>query len=439
MPKGAATNPGSADPSVRGQESDAQSLDADESLGRLPRRQPDPFQSRIRGARSMITAWHDEAELSARAGKPPEQAFVPGDVRLRGVLLNAAAALGAREELAALNDLHNAVLRCRGDVGAILHLARKLGISVPLPQQGRTLALWQQLATLGAAELTAARIIEPHLDALAILAQAGQETLNTAGSTWGVFAAQGPGQALTATPEGNGWRLAGDKPWCSMAESLSHALVTARIENAIQLFAVDLDNPGITSAERQWRALGLPAVPSTGLSFHNVTALPVGAPDWYLHRPGFAWGGAGVAAIWHGAATAIARRLHQHCLSRKPDQIALWQLGTVDQALWSANAAFQAAAAVADAGAGATMDAPGLQAIIVARLRATVVSAAETVLSMAAHGMGPEPLAFEAEHAQRVADLELYLRQDHAERSLAVHGAALLASAADGASAVAPW
>lgn len=33
MPKGAATNPGSADPSLRGQESDAQSLDADESLG----------------------------------------------------------------------------------------------------------------------------------------------------------------------------------------------------------------------------------------------------------------------------------------------------------------------------------------------------------------------------------------------------------------------
>ncbi|WP_150117120.1 hypothetical protein [Arthrobacter sp. ERGS1:01] len=110
----------------------------------------------------------------------------------------------------------------------------------------------------------------------------------------------------------------------------------------------------------------------------------------------------------------------------------------MDQAVWSAQAAFQAAAVTADASKGADEDAipAGIRS---ACLRATVVGAAEAVLSVAAHGMGPEPLAFEGAHLQRVADLELYLRQDHAERSLAAHGAALLALNPGGSPQESPW
>ena len=35
----------------------------------------------------------------------------------------------------------------------------------------------------------------------------------------------------------------------------------------------------------------------------------VGEPGWYLDRPGFAWGGIGVAAVWYGATVAVARRV----------------------------------------------------------------------------------------------------------------------------------
>lgn len=352
----------------------------------------------------------------------------------RGVLLDGGPFPRA-EELDSLNDLYDRAVACAADVPETLALALELADSVPQPQQGRTLELWQILATLGAADLTAARIIEPHLDALTILIEAGAQELNVAGSTWGVFAAQGPGAPLTANAESNGWVLNGEKPWCSMAESLSHALVTAQAGNTVQLFAVDLRHPGIAGTGHPWRALGLPSVPSSGLIFNDVPAVAVGGPGWYLQRPGFTWGGVGVAAVWHGAATSIARRLHQHCLSRKPDQIALWHLGTADQALWSAIVAFHAAATVADTGSGAAVGRTGGPEIMASRLRATVVGAAETVLSLAAHGMGPEPLAFEGGHGQRVADLELYLRQDHAERSLAMHGAALLADTSAGA----PW
>ena len=45
------------------------------------------------------------------------------------------------------------------------------------------------------------------------------------------------------------------------------------------------------------------------------------------------------------------------------------------------------------------------------------------------HALGPAPLAFDEEHARRVADLTLYIRQHHGDRDLAALGHAV--SAAD--------
>lgn len=366
-----------------------------------------------------------------------ESARRPGALPGGAVLMDPTGQQLRTADVEALNTLYDKARACGSNIDAILQLARELGGSVPLPQNGNTLMLWQTLATLGAADLTVARIIEPHLDAVAILAQAGQQELNISGSTWGVFAAQAPDQQLHATLDGNGWTLTGNKPWCSLARELSHALVTARTHDAVQLFAVDLHDTSLSRSTRPWTALGLSAVPSQGLTFDKVPAEPVGAPQWYLSRPGFAWGGAGVAAIWLGGATAIARRFHRHCLSRKPDQIALWQLGTIDQALWSATVAFHAAAILADSQEPGGI--PANPALTAARLRATAVQTSEVVLRTAAHGMGPEPLAFEPEHGQRVADLELYLRQDHAERSGAMQGSLLLDNSVSGWPGKPPW
>jgi alkylation response protein AidB-like acyl-CoA dehydrogenase len=338
--------------------------------------------------------------------------------------------------MAALAASYCAAVSCRGEVDRMLELARSLGRTAALPRGGCTLERWQLLATLGAADLTAARIVEPHLDALAILAEAGCGDLHADGRTWGVYAAQGAGPQLLATQNGGTWRLDGEKPWCSLADNLSHALITARFDDDAGLFAIDLRHPGVTSSGPPWTSLGLPQVPSRRLSLAGVPALPVGGPGWYVQRPGFFWGGAGVAAVWQGAATSLARRLLQHCRSRKPDQIALWHLGRADQALWAARSVFQSAAAIADRLEGTDEEASHEAALAAGRARATAVGAVETVLSVTAHGMGPEPLAFEPAHAQRVADLELYVRQDHAERSVAAHGAMMLAAADAG---TLPW
>ncbi len=292
--------------------------------------------------------------------------------------------------------------------------------------------LFDALSTLAAADLTAARVVEAHLDALAILHQAGYPPRPD--QTWGVFAAEGPGLTLTAMPADGGWRLDGTKPWCSLAGLLSHALVTAHVARADgppgrRLFAVDLRQPGLTVHDDVWVARGLAQVTSGPVDFSQVAADPVGGDGWYLSRPGFAWGGIGVAAAWCGGAVGLARTLFDSAGGRAPDQLALAHLGAVDLAVTGAKYALAAAAADIDGGAA---DGPA-GSILAARVRGIVARTVDDVIFHIGHALGPAPLALDARHAQRVADLELYVRQHHAERDDAALGHMLMMTGS------APW
>ncbi|MBP2218501.1 acyl-CoA dehydrogenase [Arthrobacter sp. CAN_C5] len=300
-----------------------------------------------------------------------------------------------------------------GSVTEALALASELGKSAPLPGAGSTLRLWETLATLAAADLTVARTVEPHLDALAILDQAGQPVSE---GTWGVFAAEGPGTRLEAHPHHDrGWLLTGRKPWCSLAGRLDHAVVTAHLPGGgRRAFAVALGQPGVNPVPGTWVSRGLSAVDSGPVDFDEALAAPVGEDSWYLVRDGFAWGGLGVAACWYGGAVAVSRRLLDSIRDRAPDQLALMHLGEVDRQLHAARVTLAAAAADIDAGR-AGGDAG---ALLAARVRSIVADTAESILTTVGHALGPAPLVLEEEHARRVADLQVYLRQHHAERDV---------------------
>ena len=272
-----------------------------------------------------------------------------------------------------------------------------------------------------------ARVVEPHLDALAILAQAGLDTeieavSGSKDSVWGVFAAESIEHRLRATRDDQGrWSLRGVKPWCSLAGSLSHALVTAWVsEDQRQLFAVELRSPAAQVLPTQWRARGLQLVESGPVRFDAAVAVPIGEPAWYISRPGFAWGGIGVAACWYGGAVGLARRLTAPA-SRPPDQVAHLHVGRVDTVLHAAHCVLVDAAGRVDSGRAAG----SAGRLLALRARQVVVDAAETVLHHVDHALGPAPLAFEEEHARRVDDLRLYVRQHHAERDLAALGSQL--------------
>ena len=332
---------------------------------------------------------------------------------------------GKRTAEHSLREVTTAAFAVNGDGGRALDLCRALGGSVPRPGSGQTLRLFETLASLAAVDLTAARVAEAHLDALSILDQAALDPAGvaTAGgreASWGVFAAEGPGVRLDARPaDGERWRLDGTKPWCSLAGSLSHALVTAHTSATTRrLFVVDLADPGITAHTDAWVGRGLPSVPSGPVEFRGIVGRPVGDDGWYLRRPGFAWGGIGVAACWWGGAVGLARRVWESVLEREPDQIALAHLGALDLALNAAGISLTAAAAAIDAG-----DAVGEQgALLAARVRGQVARTVDEVITRTGHALGPAPLALDARHSGRVSDLQLYVRQHHAERDDAALG-----------------
>ncbi|MCV7070824.1 acyl-CoA dehydrogenase, partial [Mycobacterium rufum] len=52
------------------------------------------------------------------------------------------------------------------------------------------------------------------------------------------------------------------------------------------------------------------------------------------------------------------------------------------------------------------------------RARAVVETAVAEAVDRTGRALGPAPLCLDAEHAQRVAALTVYVRQSHAERDL---------------------
>ncbi|MDQ5839742.1 MAG: acyl-CoA dehydrogenase [Chloroflexota bacterium] len=325
--------------------------------------------------------------------------------------------------------------RVDGRPDRALALAVEVGQWLPAPGSGRIADRWRALTALGVGDLTAARVVEAHTDALAIVAEAESDAAGDRSladllapavdrrSTWGVFAAEGPGVRVDARPAGGSWLLTGTKPWCSLAGRLSHALVTAHTGSGTRrLFALDLRHPAVRVLEAGWVARGLTEVVSGPIELFDCPAVPVGSDGWYLQRPGFAWGGMGVAACWYGGAVGLARTLREAYRTGEPDQIAMMHLGAVDAVLTGARAVLGQAAVAIDHGRGRGADG----ALWASRVRAVVARAAEEVVQRVGHALGPAPLVSDERHARRVADLQLYLRQDHAERDDAALGRRVL-------------
>ncbi|QWT23201.1 acyl-CoA dehydrogenase [Subtercola sp. PAMC28395] len=310
-------------------------------------------------------------------------------------------------------------------VDEALALAQLLGSHGVFPGEGRTAELWETLATISARDLGVARAIEPHLDALAILHQAGADDRVGTG-TWGVFAAEGGGDPLT---ERNG-HLTGTKAWCSLADRLDNALVSAHVGDSEerQLYSVALRDEGITVPSDHWHARGLVEIPSGPVRFSAVAATGVGERGWYLDRPGFAWGGIGVAACWYGGAVGLARTLFT-ATQASAGPFSLAHLGAVDARLSDARRALAEAASLVDGGYATGHDG----SLLALRVRDTVAGACDQVIRRVGRALGPGPLAVDEAHAKRVADLTLYLRQHHAEKDEAALGSQLLEGSAE------PW
>lgn len=293
------------------------------------------------------------------------------------------------------------------------------GWSPPLPGAGATLTRWRSLAAVARRGLPLARLAEGHADAVAVLAELSGPAVPE-GARLGVWAAEPPDGQVVATSTPEGWRLSGRKRWCSGAGTLTAALVTATAEDGRRLFLVDLGRPGVRVDPTTWVNAGMAGSDTADVHLLDVPGVPVGGPRGYLDRPGFWHGGIGVAAVWAGGAQGVAAALTAAAVQRGPDPLRDAALGAVDVLLAGVDAALRAAAAEVDAD---PLDRTGTAQLRAQRVRALVARAGAEVLDVVGRTLGAGPLAHDAEHAARVADLTVYLRQHHGERDLAALGA----------------
>jgi alkylation response protein AidB-like acyl-CoA dehydrogenase len=296
-------------------------------------------------------------------------------------------------------------------------------LELPLPGSGATARRWQRLSELAEIDVAAGRLAEAHVDAVAILDELGAKP-PAPGELWAVWAAEDPDAVLNAHTTGDRETdtvtLSGTKRWCSGAGLCTHALVTARRDDGQRaLYAVATSNAGVRPLPSTWRNPGMADSDTRSVQFGNAHAVPVGNPGDYLDRPGFWHGAMGVAACWLGAARAVAVPLYDHVARGAADAHALAHLGAVDAAIAAAEAMLAAAAAATDAD---PFDRSGSAQLLARRTRAVAETAVDAAITRTGRALGPAPLCQDAQHARRVADLTIYVRQSHAERDLAALG-----------------
>jgi alkylation response protein AidB-like acyl-CoA dehydrogenase len=290
--------------------------------------------------------------------------------------------------------------------------------ALPLPGGGDTRGRFARLAEVAEQDLSVARLFEGHVDAVAILAELGFPA-PAAGERWGVWAAEPPGPGLTATATPGGWRLDGRKRYCSGASSVTHALVTACAPDGRRLFRVAVGGGGCVPVPDTWQAIGMAGSDTPDVTFEAVAAEAVGGVEAYLRRPGFEHGGIGVAACWYGGARGVANALLDSARRREPGPHSAAHLGFVDIQLHAARTVLERAADEIDAD---PLDREGGARLRGLRARGLVEEVCTGTLTRVGRALGAEPLCHDLEHATRVGDLTVYIRQHHAERDLAELG-----------------
>lgn len=298
-------------------------------------------------------------------------------------------------------------------------IATGCGTVLPKPGSGATPARFAALADWAARDLSLARLAEGHVDALAVLEEAGLEPNSRA--TYGVWAARPRAGGTTAHLAADGWHLAGAKPFCSGGTSIDRALVTAECNDGYRLFDVSVAENVVGVHPGSWPAVGMADSLSETLDFGGPpvpTSRAVGSPNFYLERPGFWFGGTGVAACWYGGARGLVERVLRS-VGPHPSELVVVELGHAVAHIDLMRRAIEQAAQEIDADPEDHGGAAKRRAFVI---RHTVHDSAQQVLVHSAAAGGARPLCLDSEQAHRAADLYVYLAQYHGPEDANVLG-----------------
>ena len=288
---------------------------------------------------------------------------------------------------------------------------------LPLPAAGCTSMRHSRLFEVGRLDLSLARLAEAHWDAVAILAEAGKQP--ALGALYGVWASERPGHGLEFSRSGDAFLLRGQKSFCSGTSIVDHALITSTLPKP-RLIDMDLrrNSSRTTYDEGGRKSEAFRETKTAAVSFNNASFCPddfVGPANWYLDRPGFWQGACGPAACWAGGAAGL---LDYAIGQSRSDPHTLAHLGAMHATVWAMRACLDIAGREIDATPPG--DEHGMTRAL--SLRHIVEQACSDTLRRLVRAFGPHPLAMDSEAARKYQELDLYLRQSHAERDLEALG-----------------
>ena len=314
--------------------------------------------------------------------------------------------------------------RLHGDHTAAAALDAALHTDAPQPGGGDTRQRWELLAGATAADAAVGRLVEGHLDAVAILREAGRDPRQ---QRYGVWASRAMGHRVMAEREPAGWRLSGSLPFSSGAGTVERALIVADTDadgGAAKdrlLVEVSTGQAGFGIVAGSWPSIAMSATDSMTVQLDGVRVEAddvIGPPGYYTEREGFWYGSIGVAACWAGAAAAVADRAIA-CAGRTSDPHAAADVGALHASVSAMSAMLDAAACELDRGALSDRSDAEAAALTV---RHVIEREAEAIVHHAGQAGGASLLSQDPRHASRVNDLLLYIRQSHGERDLAQLG-----------------
>lgn len=279
------------------------------------------------------------------------------------------------------------------------------------PGHGATPERHRRLLQVALEDVSLAKLVEAHWDALAILAEAGKAPASDA--VYGVWASEIPGQELTVEARDGVLRVSGTKRFCSGAGLVDRVLLTAA-QPGPQMVEVDLLDQAATVKfdDSSWTAEAFRLTRTSEVRLDSTEAVLVGeGTNWYVERPGFWNGACGPAACWAGGAAGLLRYAER---SRRVDPHTVAHLGAMQANVWAMEHLLDAAGKEIDE---APLDREQA-AVRALTLRHLIDQLASDVLERFLRAYGPHPLALDAETSRRFAETQLYLRQCHAERDL---------------------
>lgn len=183
------------------------------------------------------------------------------------------------------------------------------------------------LRLIGGADLSVARLLEGHMNAVMLVLRYGSETQIASlaqsvkeGELSGVWGAEGPA-GLRRHLRGDSWSLEGAKLLASGAGFLKRPLITVGTAEGPVLYMLDL-RPGERADTTGWKPLGMKATASGHIDLTGLVVGPseqIGQPGDFMRQPFFSGGAWRFCAAQLGAMERLVASYRDQLRSRGRD------------------------------------------------------------------------------------------------------------------------